>query len=279
MEKVLPATGATRSKMNILDFACFMARLTDSRIIGLFLENRNGKLIPVMKKVHQTPEENKSAEIATPSPDGCRNNCRENTDHNTGSCNNPGVACITYPESGIPVEEIIMESRFSDVLILDAEMSFDKDQIGVLSSFTKTVLTQSECPVIIAPYSFYGIEEIIFAYDGSPSAVFAIKQFTYLFPELTDRKLTILQVNDRGDEEISDRNKILSLMQTHYSSIGFRVLAGNASNELFRHLIDKKNVLVVMGAFGSHGEVPSRNSTAELLVKTINHPIFIAHHH
>ncbi len=182
-------------------------------------------------------------------------------------------------DKGVPVWEIISESRFAELLIVDPEMSFGGKNEGVPTGFIKEVLAKSECPVVIAPFSFYGTEEILFAYDGSKSSLFAIKQFTYLFPELTDKKVTILQVNENEDGPVIEKEKIGELLQMHYSSIGFHTLYGKASDELYNYLLGKKNIFVVMGAFG-RGMLSGflKHSTAELVVKTINLPIFIAHH-
>jgi len=56
------------------------------------------------------------------------------------------------------------------------------------------VIGSAQCPVVIAPSANTVVDEIVFCYDGSPSSLFAMKQFTYLLPELTDTKGTIVQV-------------------------------------------------------------------------------------
>jgi hypothetical protein len=76
--------------------------------------------------------------------------------------------------------------------------SFNKRYDGTPTELVKEILKETECHVIISPASFDGIAELIFAYDGSKSAAFAIKQFTYLFPEFTDRKAIVLRVNKEG---------------------------------------------------------------------------------
>ena len=56
------------------------------------------------------------------------------------------------------------------------------------------------------------------------------------------------------------------------------VLKGDASDELFGFLIDRKNAIVVLGAYGRG--ILSRflkPSHASLVLRTINLPIFIAH--
>ncbi|MEP7277329.1 MAG: hypothetical protein ABI813_01690, partial [Bacteroidota bacterium] len=61
-------------------------------------------------------------------------------------------------------------------------------------------------------------------------------------------------------------------------SIGFHTITGVAKDELYKYLMNKRNAIVVMGAFGPRRiAIASQDSTAEQLVKTINLPLFIAH--
>lgn len=252
MKKVLVAIDAGQININELDFACFIAKLTHSKLIGVFFEN----------------DETLGEKLFD-----------ENISLFREACNNRGANCSIHLDRGIPVSDIIKESRFAELLIIDPGMSFKGKKEEVPTGFIKEVLTRSECPVVLAPFNFYGIDEILFAYDGSASSVFAIKQFTYLFPELTDKKVTILQINEKEDELLIEKDKIGELLQMHYSSIGFHMLHGKASDELFGYLLGKKNIFVVMGAFG-RGMLSGffKHSTAELVVKTMNLPVFIAHH-
>jgi len=76
-----------------------------------------------------------------------------------------------------------------------------------------------------------------------------------------------------------ERERVGELLQMHYSVIGYHRLKGHAGNELYRYLWAKKNVFVIMGAFGrSMFSDFFKHSTAELVVETINLPVFIAHH-
>jgi hypothetical protein len=69
---------------------------------------------------------------------------------------------------------LIEESRFADLLIIDAETSFNRGLEANPTRFVKEILQHAECPVVISPVSFEGLDEIIFAYDGSASSVYAI---------------------------------------------------------------------------------------------------------
>lgn len=273
MKRILVAIDTNQVNVNLLDFACFTAKLTHSRLTGIFLDKIEIAEEPVQEMTYGSgvSVSAKRSEKVKLFNDGNR--------LFTEACNNRGANCSLHHDEGSPVVDIIKESRFAELLIVDPEMSFKEKREEIPSGFIKEVLAKSECPVVLAPYSFNGIDEILFAYDGSPASVFAIKQFIYLFPELAEKKVTVLQVNEHGDDAFIEKNKIGELLQMHYSSIGFKLLHGKASDELFGYLLGKKNVFVVIGAFGRNMLSGFfKHSTAELILKTINLPVFIAHH-
>lgn len=262
MKRVLVAIDARQANVNVLDFACYMARLTHSRLTGVFLE-------PEMPEpVYSQPAPTKVKALSGESIRVFRE-----------ACANRGTNCVVGNEMAIPPSAIFNETRYAELLIVDPEMSFTNGKLELPSAFIKGVLTQSECPVVLAPFNFYGVDEIVFAYDGSAASVYAIKQFTYLFPQYAGKKITVVQVNENGGNLFSDKDRIGDLLQLHYSSIGYQLLQGKAADELFGYLLGRKNIFVVMGAFG-RGMLSGliKHSTAELIIKTVNLPIFIAHH-
>jgi len=272
MKKVLVAIDARQVNTNAFDFACFIAKLTHSKLTGVFLENRSETPVLAEEALHLPHD----GYIEAAPTGGVRD---DDIRLFKTICETRGTNCSIHHDKGVPVAEIIKESRFADLLIADPELSFKEKKEAVPTGFIKEVLAKSECPVVIAPFSFSGIDEILFAYDGSPSSLFAIKQFTYLFPEFADKKIIVLQVSERKDEPIIEKDKIGELLQLQYSAIGFQQLYGNAGNELYAYLLGKKNVFVVMGAFGrSMLSGFFKHSTAELVVKTVDLPVFIAHH-
>lgn len=272
MEKILVAIDANQINTHVLDFACFIAKLTHSKLTGIFLESDEKTMVPVEESLHIPHDELIEAGSRVRLWDDNIRLFKE-------TCENRGTNCSVHLDQGVPVADIIKESRFADLLIVDPDMSFREKKETVPTDLIREVLAKSECPVVIAPLTFDGIDEVLFAYDGSLASVFAIKQFTYLFSELADRKISILQVNEKENEPVVEKEKIRELLQSHYSAIGFQLLRGNASNELFAYLLGKKNIFVVMGAFGrSMFSDFFKRSTVELILKTINLPVFIAHH-
>jgi hypothetical protein len=279
MEKILLAVNSAEINMKALDFACYIANLTHSSVTGIFLLEQAEKEIPVLKNVLGMAYVETVVAADIPANRTKASQCEKTIQAFEEGCKKRGVNYTVYIDKGVAIKTLIRETRFADLLVVDAEMSMQEKPEGIPASFTKEILAQSECPVAIAPLSFNGIDEILFAYDGSASSVFAIRQFTAFFPELTDKKITVLQVHEEADAPITDREKIGELLRMHYSSIGFQALHGKASDELFAHLLGKKNMFVVMGAFSRNMlSTFFRRSTADLVLKAINLPLFIAHH-
>jgi hypothetical protein len=195
------------------------------------------------------------------------------------ACGRRSAYCNIHRDRGVPAREIISESRFADVLVIDPCTSFKRQYEGAPTGFVRDILKEAECPVIISPERFTGVDELIFTYNGGKSAVFAIKQFTYLFPQLRDKKVTIVRVNGDGQWEDQDMYNFKEWLQSHYSSISFDVLKGDADSRLFSYLLQRKNIFTVMGAYGRNALSQFfRKSQADLLIKTMSQPIFISHY-
>jgi nucleotide-binding universal stress UspA family protein len=279
MEKILLAMDAKNINTQTINFACYLARLTNSRLIGIFLEDLLSEELPVLRDYEQTAhgQETAAATIEAGAPK--TRTTEENIRLFKLACECRSTVANIHRDRGIPLEEIIEESRFADLLVVDAATSFTRKRGPLPGKFVKDVLQEAECPVIIAPYSFNSIDEIIFAYNDSASSVFAIKQFTYLFPEWKKKKVLVVNVRDREDKAIEDQFRMKEWLRQHYTDVELKVLTGDSSDQLFGYLIDRKNALVVIGAYG-RGMLSNlfRPSHAHLIVKTVNLPIFITHH-
>ena len=278
MKKILLAIDATNLNINSLDFACFLGSLTKSKITGVFLENLVAEEKPVLKSlqgaayidwmVDENSDEHKAKMEAI----------KKNIAFFKEGCINRQTQYEVHREGGVPLSEVIEESRFADALIVDAETSFSKHFESIPTGFIKDVLKKVECPVILAPENFEAIDEIAFTYNGSSSSVFAIKQFTYLFPELKEKKVSIIQVNETGEWPDKDKNKFTEWLQNHYTNLHFKTLKGETENVLFDYLFKRKNMFLVMGAYGRNSLSQFfKHSHADLLINTITQPIFIAH--
>jgi len=279
MEKIVVAIDGTNVNPQALDFACYLGNLTRATITGIFLENLVANERPVLTEAYGAAY--LEWEVDKDSEDYKRK--MATIDHNISffknACEKRGVRYCIRRDEGSPAKEIIEETRYADVLVIDAETSFNKRFEGNPSDFVKDVLKEAECPVVIAPETFDGINEIIFTYDVSKSSVFAVKQFTYLFPQLEDVKVTVVHVDENGEVPGPEKKKFQDWLSGHYSEIHFEELKGDPESELFAYLLRKKNVFMITGAYGRSAISRFfKHSRADLLIKTITQAIFIAHY-
>lgn len=279
MEKILLAVNVSQVNIVPLDFACWLAKLTHSKLTGVLLENIKGSSVPAMKSLHGMPYVETIVSTDLRENAARKNYCDEYIRLFDGACDRRVVRSAIHRDSRDPLEEIVRESRFADLMVVDPEISFDGGPRRVPSEFVESLLGKAECPVVLSPSSFDGIEEIVLAYDGSASSVFAIKQFSYLLPELSDKRVIVTQVHKKQDWSVKERKQIGELLQPHFSAVGFHTLVGDPDEALFEFLLKKKNAFLVMGSYGR--TAISRyfhRSTSSLLARVLNLPIFIAHH-
>jgi nucleotide-binding universal stress UspA family protein len=279
MKKILLVGNAANIDTHAVDFACYIAAITHSSLTGLLLQDELLEK-PVMKFTYGMPYIETITAVDKPGYATLKNSINKTIDSFAGACSSKGIKShVQLYDAEDAVAGVMEESRFADLMLVVPDTSFEKNEAEHPSHFVKEILAGAECPVLVTPRDFTGIDEVVFAYDGSRSAVYAIKQFTYLFPELADKKLQVLQVNEEADLLLTEKEKIADLLKMHYSGIGFHVLHGKPSEALLAYLRSRKNALVVMGAYGrgwlSELFIPSR---AGALLKSTPLPFFIAHH-
>ena len=274
MKRILVAIDASNFKNSLVDFACYLARLTHSRLTGMFYHFQ----------LEEATMEKLKAEVFAGEPEWTAEEEQRKEAYPKALtlfrefCSSREVNCDVHIDGEIPVEELIAETRYADLVVADPTITFTNKAEVIPTVFLRELLARAECPVVVAPESFEWANEIVFAYDGSRSSVFAIKQFTYMFPELSSRKVLVVEVCEGDEHVVTAKEKLSEWLQNNYTNINYLVLHGKPKDELFGYLLEKEKMFVVMGAFG-RSMVSSlfSKSNAELLLKVINLPFFIAH--
>lgn len=260
-----------------INCACYFAQVAQSRLTGIMLENLDYAFKPVVKSLNNQPYIETVLTTDIPSNNDRRKACEMATVLFNETCKVKNILHTMHVDYGMPAKELITESRFTDVMIADARMSFSKKTTGEPSRFIKDILAESECPVILSNAGFKTIDEIIFAYDGSASSMFAMKQFTYLFSALKEKKIQLFEVNKHA-HTVKYQHEIKLWLHNHYVSVETKVKEGSTSDALFAYLLTRENSMVVMGAYGR--DWLSRlfhKSSADVIIEGLNMPVFIAH--
>jgi len=175
----------------------------------------------------------------------------------------------------LAVEQLLKETRFADLMILGSEVFFGGD-----ATFLTDVLHDTECPVIIVPEAFSFPEQLILAYDGSKSSVFAIRQFTCLFPHLCELPATLVYASSMRDKEaaLPEEDYIEELVARHFSQLEIRRLQLHSRNEFAGWLSGLSAPMLISGSFGrSLFSQEFKESFAEKVINYRLIPVFIAH--
>lgn len=280
MRKIVVLFNALNYQPGSLRFARDIAGLSGSSVTALFVQDDTNvawqpelKMVagqPYVEEIIASREEKK--EIST-TIDAALVSFRE-------ECAEHKLSCTEKVERGNPVDIITRWSRFADIMIVSPQLSFSGDK-KVPTNFVADLLPRVECPVVLCSEEYVPVKEITLAYDGSHSAMYAIKLFFYLNPQYKSYHVKVLRiVEDETPFESPTDELFRDWMAVHCPSHSFLIMAGNAADILLRYFLDNEDndKMLVTGAFG-RGAVSRffRRSTADLVVKAADIPVFVAH--
>ncbi|MBX7107556.1 MAG: universal stress protein [Chitinophagales bacterium] len=194
-----------------------------------------------------------------------------------GICKERGVSYQVHLDKGVPVNELVRESLFADLIVIGYR-TFFSNVMGE-ASFLKDVLLDAECPVLAVPDDFHPIERLLLAFDGKSPSVYAVKQFTQLFPALTQSlPATLLSITKTKEEILDYRELMLEYVSAHYRTVDTENFAGEADDAILQVAETMPHPLIIMGAFGRNAvsRFFSRSAASKLL-KHQSLPIFVSH--
>jgi len=174
--------------------------------------------------------------------------------------------------------ELKTESRYADLIILGSEIFYKDMGTDEPNEYLRHALQDMKCPVLLVPEKFDFPESIILAYDGSDNSVFAIKQFSYLFPELAGKKTLLVYANDNPEKDFPDKIQIEELAARHFSDLTMFKLDINPKKYFSTWLSEKNSALLVCGAYGRSGlSALFRKSFVRNVIADHKVPVFIVH--
>mgnify|MGYP001043878491 CR=1 FL=1 len=198
------------------------------------------------------------------------------------ACDHVGVSYSIHRDTSVALYELQYESMFADLIIINEREKFTRAEDHLPSGFLKELLTDLQCPVLVVPDQFKELEQVVMLYDGSPSSLYAIKMFSYLFDHCNTLPMQVLSVNETADDAAVIPGSVLirDFTDKHFPGTSFNLLKGKAEEQILTYLISSnKNSLVVLGAYRrSEFSRWFKHSLADTLMQGLDLPLFIAHH-
>jgi len=174
--------------------------------------------------------------------------------------------------------ELMYESRFADLLIIGSQTFYEQTGVDTPNDYLKEVLHKVECPVIVVPERFDPPQRNILSYDGSGASVYAIKQFVYLFPELTTNPTLLVYAAEKEKKTLPDELNIQELVTRHFKDLSLFQLGANPKKYFASWLSEKKGAILISGAFArsDFSRLFHKSFVADV-ISDHHLPVFIAH--
>jgi hypothetical protein len=192
-------------------------------------------------------------------------------------CEKNNISCKVHKDLyDYALPQLTKETRFADLMIIGSEVFYTVGSDGPLE-YLKDALHNTECPVVIVPEKFNAPGQIILAYDGSASSVYAIKQFINLFPSLCVLPATLVYAGDEK-HNIPEELLIEELLSCHFKDLAITKIAGEQKKHFHDWLASQSNPLLVSGSFSRSGisELFSKGFVIDT-IRQHKTPVFIAH--
>lgn len=188
------------------------------------------------------------------------------------ACREARVPYVIEAEHYISLRKFLHHTAFADFVIADARATIDQFALSDL-------LSEARCPILLLSAETRNIQKIFFAYDGSYSSLYAMKQFAALFPEWNNAETHVLYATEAGRKELPSEKELAGWLRLHYPRAHTRLLTGKAPEQLARFMgKDSTDSVVVLGAYGRPGlSRLLHKSLADHLVQQVQAALFVVH--
>jgi hypothetical protein len=195
-------------------------------------------------------------------------------------CQHAGISYSIHRDRNIATRELLHESIFGDLLVIDKKETLSHYDQPFPTRFIRDLLTNVQSPVLLVPKKYKPVEKVILLYNGDPASVYAIKMFNYILPSFFSLPTEVLSIKSEKESlHLPDNRMMKEFMKSHYPKALYTLLKGNAEEEIVEYLRHiKENALIVLGAY-QRGMVSRwfKPSMADILMRELNFPLFIAH--
>ncbi len=277
MKKIIAALDGLKFSAGTRHYAIEAARQTNSFLAGVFLEDftyTSYKIYDLITKEGVTEKELRQFNEKDRSTRDASVAIFEE------ACRGAGIQYSIHHDKNIALQELLHESVYADLLVIDSQETFSHYEDKLPTRFIRDLLPDVQCPVLLVPQQYRPVEKIALLYDGEPSSVHAVKMFSYMFPLLCELPVEIISAKGfYEDQHVPDNRLMKEYIKRHFTNAHFTVLKGHADTAIVEHLQkEQQAVMVVLGAY-RRGSVSRwlKQSMADLLMKEINSPLFIAH--
>lgn len=271
MKKIIVALDGLKLSESSVQTAVALTAREKAHLVGVFLDDFTHNSFSIA-----TAMENNDLEPRMQKDKQIRDNAVKEFEN---ACQSGGINFTVRRDKSFALPDLLRESIYADLLIISADESFTRFPEPAPTRFIRDLLSEVQCPVLIAPLKWQPLEKTVMLYDGAPSSVYAIKMFSSILPETNKLPATVITVRGDDNHHVPENQLMKEFMKRHNPGAEYAVLQGDAENAILDELIkNDSRTLVVLGAY-QRGTVSRwfRASMADLLMKSVPCALFIAH--
>lgn len=193
-------------------------------------------------------------------------------------CQHAGMEFRTHRDTDMfALQELQKETRFADLMVLSSQMFYENISKDQPNDYLKKILRQTECPIILVPENYSLPSKILLAYDGKADSVFAIKQFTYLFPQFYHWDSKLITLEEDG-EEFPHQDLIEELAAKHFANLTLEMIDDETRKTFHTWMKSHKDYMLITGAFGRSelSNIFSKSFISDI-IKEHSIAVFVSH--
>lgn len=277
MKKIIVALDGLKLAKSAVQYAIAIAARQQAHLVGVFLDDVTYHSYKIYEL---TGPEGVAEEKRAILEEGDIEKRATAVEQFKTACDNASINYSVHHDRNIAVHELLHESIYADLLIIQSRETLTHYEEELPTRFVRELLEGAQCPVLVVPEQFKPVQKVSILYDGEPSSVFATRMFCYLYGDHIMEETEVVTVNKPGhSSHVPDNRLMKEFMKRHLPDARYTVLKGDPETEILRHLRTYGgNNLLVLGAY-RRGMVSRwfRPSMADLLMREVKMPLFIAH--
>ncbi|SIN65806.1 universal stress protein [Chitinophaga niabensis] len=275
MKKFIVALDGLNLSNSSIQTAIRLSKFHNAHLVGVFLDDFTRNSFSIYEVLESGQDFEKTVRLLAGKDARIRDQAVIQFEE---ACQEARVNYSVHRDKGFSLPDLLRESIYADLLILDANETFARHQEIPPTRFVKDLLAEVQCPVFLVPKHYMPVEKVVMLYDGAPTAVFAIKMFSHILPCTLPAEVVTVK-GEEDDLHLPENKLMKEFMKRRCPQATYTVLKGEPETEVLRHLqTAQENTLIVLGAY--QRSAVSRwfkNSMADVLLRTLKCPLFIAH--
>jgi hypothetical protein len=271
MKKIISAFDALKLSNSTKDYTLFLAKELPANITGIFVEDlplNASETLP--RSIGETKKLNASH----------KKDRKEVIKAFETSCKDARINYAVCRDNQTPIHELLHETIYADLLVINVNETFTEYPPSPPVRTIRQLLAETQCPVLVVPEEYKSVTKIILLYDGSPSSVYAIKIFNYLFKNQNQLEVEVVTVKTNIDDNVpmSNGKLIREFMNRQYPQATYTMLNGKPEEAIPDYIARQKdNAIVVMGGYQRSSVLRSFKVTlTDALMRNLKSPLFIA---